>query len=128
MRRWSKRNTPPGWKWPKFCSENVPQTPPLATYQVKQPTEYQIACIFGWWRTIGPKVSLKYLGMWFHNKISMAKSSEHITGPSIASAQQMRQFVREHALRVRPHGTVLVGKNIPGTSWHYATWVWGTAC
>eukprot|EP00983_Pelagomonas_calceolata_P001213 41706-Pelagomonas_calceolata.AAC.1 len=27
------------------------------------------------------KESFKYLGMWFHKNMSMAKSSEHVTGP-----------------------------------------------
>eukprot|EP00983_Pelagomonas_calceolata_P105364 1159123-Pelagomonas_calceolata.AAC.6 len=40
----------------------------------------------------------------------MAKSSEHATGPFMASAYQIRQFVREHALGDRPHVPLWQGK------------------
>ena len=44
------------------------------------------------------KESFKYLGMIFHKRMSMAKSSEHAAGPFMASAYRIRQFVQEESL------------------------------
>ena len=41
------------------------------------------------------KQCFKYLGMMFHKRMSMAKSSEHAAGPFMASAYRIRQIVQE---------------------------------
>eukprot|EP00983_Pelagomonas_calceolata_P078216 1154193-Pelagomonas_calceolata.AAC.2 len=58
------------------------------------------------------KESFKYLGMLLHKQTSMAKSSEHVTDPFMASAYRFWQFAREHALRDRPHVPLWLGKHI----------------
>mmetsp|Transcript_10496 Transcript_10496/g.28719 ORF Transcript_10496/g.28719 Transcript_10496/m.28719 type:complete len:125 (-) Transcript_10496:337-711(-) len=71
------------------------------------------------------KESLKYLGMWSHKIISMAKSSEHITGPFMASAYRIRQFVQEHALGDRPDVPLWLGKTYLVPAGMYASQVRG---
>eukprot|EP00983_Pelagomonas_calceolata_P067911 1149675-Pelagomonas_calceolata.AAC.2 len=58
------------------------------------------------------KESFKYPGMWSHKHISMDKSSELVTGLSMAFAYRIWQFVRKHALRNRPHVPLWFGKYI----------------
>uniref|UniRef100_A0A7S3R323 Uncharacterized protein n=1 Tax=Dunaliella tertiolecta TaxID=3047 RepID=A0A7S3R323_DUNTE len=72
------------------------------------------------------KESFKYLGMWFHKHISMAKSSEHVTSPFMASAYRIRQFVRKHALRDRSHVPLWLGKTYLVPAGMSASQVWGT--
>ena len=72
------------------------------------------------------KESFKYLGMWFHKNISMAKSSEHVTAPFMAATYKIRQFVREHALGDRPHVSLWLGKTYLVPAGMYASQVWGT--
>jgi len=49
------------------------------------------------------KESFKYLGIIFHKRMSMDKSSEHAVGPFMASAYIIRQFVQGKSLTGRPH-------------------------
>eukprot|EP00983_Pelagomonas_calceolata_P114298 1160080-Pelagomonas_calceolata.AAC.5 len=66
------------------------------------------------------KESFKYLGMWFHKHMSMAKSSEHVT------ACRIRQLVHKHALRDRPHVHSGWEKAYLVPAGMYASQVWGT--
>jgi hypothetical protein len=56
------------------------------------------------------KKCFKYLGMVFHKRMSMAKSSEHAVGPFMVSAYRIRQFVQENSLTGRPHMPLWLGK------------------
>eukprot|EP00983_Pelagomonas_calceolata_P011910 382949-Pelagomonas_calceolata.AAC.1 len=57
----------------------------------------------------------------------MAKSSEHATGPFIASAFRVRQFVRENFLANRPYVSLWFGKTYMVPAGMYAGQVWGRA-
>ena len=72
------------------------------------------------------KESFKYLGMWFHKNISMAKSSEHVTAPFMSATYKIRQFVREQALGDRPPVSLWLGKTYLVPAGMYASQVWGT--
>jgi hypothetical protein len=72
------------------------------------------------------KESVKYLGMMFHKRMSMTKSSEHAAGPFMASAFRVRQFVREHSLANRPYVSLWLGKTYVVPAGMYAGQVWGT--
>eukprot|EP00983_Pelagomonas_calceolata_P072120 1151567-Pelagomonas_calceolata.AAC.1 len=56
----------------------------------------------------------------------MSKSSEHVTGPFMAPAYRIWQFVRKHALGDRPHVPLWLGKAHLVTAGMYASQVWGT--
>ena len=72
------------------------------------------------------KESFKYLGMMFHKRKSMAKSSEHAAGPFMASAYRIRQFVQEKSLTGRPHVSLWLGKTYVIPAGMYGEQVWGT--
>ena len=72
------------------------------------------------------KESFKYLGMMFHKRMSMAKSSEHAVGPFMASAYRIRQFVQEKSLTGRPHVSLWLGKTYVIPAGMYGGQVWGT--
>ena len=57
----------------------------------------------------------------------MAKSAEHATCPSLASAYRIRRFVREHASADRPHTSLWLAKTyvIPAGMYGISQ-VWGT--
>eukprot|EP00983_Pelagomonas_calceolata_P052182 1142726-Pelagomonas_calceolata.AAC.2 len=56
----------------------------------------------------------------------MAECSEHVTGPFVASAYWIQQFVREHASRYRPHVPLWLGKACLVPAGMYASHVRGT--
>eukprot|EP00983_Pelagomonas_calceolata_P065011 1148403-Pelagomonas_calceolata.AAC.1 len=56
----------------------------------------------------------------------MAKSSEHVTGPFMASAYRIRQFVREHASGDRLHVLLWLRETYLVPAGMYASQVWGT--
>eukprot|EP00983_Pelagomonas_calceolata_P003603 117279-Pelagomonas_calceolata.AAC.1 len=59
------------------------------------------------------KESFRYLGVMCYKCMSMAKSSEHATGPScpfMASAFRVRQFVCDNFLANRPYLSLWLGK------------------
>eukprot|EP00983_Pelagomonas_calceolata_P012034 385984-Pelagomonas_calceolata.AAC.1 len=56
------------------------------------------------------KESFNYLGMMFHKRMSMAKSSEHAAGHFMASAFWIRQFVHVNFLANRPYVSLWLGK------------------
>eukprot|EP00983_Pelagomonas_calceolata_P029845 933821-Pelagomonas_calceolata.AAC.1 len=58
----------------------------------------------------------------------MAKSSEHATGPFMASAFRVHQFVRENFLANRPYVSLWLGKTYMVLAGMYAQagQVWGT--
>eukprot|EP00983_Pelagomonas_calceolata_P052358 1142822-Pelagomonas_calceolata.AAC.3 len=60
--------------------------------------------------TLAHKKSFKYLGMMFHECMSMSQSSEHATGPFMASAFWVLQFVCEKFLANRPYVSLWLGK------------------
>jgi hypothetical protein len=72
------------------------------------------------------KDCFKYLGMMFHKRMSMAKSSEHAAGPFMASAYRIRQFVQEKSLAGRPHVSLWLGKTYVVPAGMYGGQVWGT--
>eukprot|EP00983_Pelagomonas_calceolata_P009727 314857-Pelagomonas_calceolata.AAC.1 len=56
----------------------------------------------------------------------MAKSSEHATGPFMASVFRVRQFVCENCLANRPHESLWLGKTYMVPAGMFAGQVWGT--
>ena len=56
----------------------------------------------------------------------MAKSAEHATCPSLASAYRIRRFVREHASADRPHTSLWLAKTYVIPAGMYGSQVWGT--
>eukprot|EP00983_Pelagomonas_calceolata_P023823 749884-Pelagomonas_calceolata.AAC.1 len=56
----------------------------------------------------------------------MSKSSKHATGPFMASAFRVRQFVRENYLANLPYVSLLLWKTYMVPAGIYAGQVWGT--
>eukprot|EP00983_Pelagomonas_calceolata_P063116 1147592-Pelagomonas_calceolata.AAC.1 len=56
----------------------------------------------------------------------MAKPPKHATGPLMASAFRVRQFVREDVLANRPYVSLWLGKTCVVPAGMYAGQVWGT--
>jgi len=73
------------------------------------------------------KESFKYLGMVFHKRLNMKKSSEHATGAVMSASGRILQFVRDYELDNSPQATLWLGKTYLIPAAMYGSQVRGTA-
>ena len=67
-----------------------------------------------------------YLGVRFAKNMNKTAAAEHALNPMIASTFRVRQFVREHNLKSRPHVSLWLSKAYVIPAGMYGSQIWGT--